>query len=69
MRLRLVVPPNLDHRKVTETSTFLRRPPYEVVTQLNNTVYKIQHHPRTEMTVLHKDRMAPYLGAIQDEQP
>jgi hypothetical protein len=34
--------------------------PYEVVTQINDVVYKIQQNPRTKMMVAHLDQLAPY---------
>jgi hypothetical protein len=43
--------------------------PYKVITRINVVVYRIQRHPRSRMMVVHLDRLAPYLGAAQDEQP
>jgi hypothetical protein len=43
--------------------------PYKVITQINYVVYQKQWHLRARMIVVHLDRLAPYLGATQNEQP
>jgi hypothetical protein len=43
--------------------------PYNIVTRINDVVYRIQWHYRAKMMVVHLDRLAPYLGAARDEQP
>jgi hypothetical protein len=39
--------------------------PYIIITQIN-VIYCIQRHPRAKMMVIHLDRLAPYLGDMQD---
>jgi hypothetical protein len=41
--------------------------PYKVITWINNVVCQIQQYLRAKMMVVHLDRLAPYLGATQDE--
>jgi len=41
--------------------------PYNVITRINDVVYRIQRHPRAKMMVVHPNRLAPYLGATRDE--
>jgi hypothetical protein len=43
-----------------------REDPYTVVNQINDVVYKIQWNPRSRVVVVH--RLAPYQGAVRDEQ-
>jgi hypothetical protein len=42
---------------------------YRAVNRENNMVYKIQQNPRTKMMIAHLDRLTPYQGTAQDEQP
>jgi hypothetical protein len=41
--------------------------PYIIITCINDVIYRIQRRPRAKMMVVHLDRLAPYLGASQDE--
>jgi hypothetical protein len=41
--------------------------PYNVITRINDVVYRIQRHLRSKMMVIHLGRLAPYLGAIRNE--
>jgi hypothetical protein len=43
--------------------------PLFVITQMNNLVFQTEQHPRATVMMVHLDRMTPYLGATQDEQP
>jgi hypothetical protein len=40
--------------------------PY-IITPINDVVYRIQQHRKAKMTVVHLDRLAPYLGAARNE--
>jgi hypothetical protein len=40
-----------------------------MVSKTNNLVYRSHRHPRVKMMVVHLERLAPYLGAAQDNQP
>ncbi|KAJ8946176.1 hypothetical protein NQ318_004430 [Aromia moschata] len=44
-----------------------RRRPYEVVTRINDVVYRIQKLPRGKPRVVHFNRLAPFAGS-NDEQ-
>jgi hypothetical protein len=39
------------------------------MSRINDMVYRIQRHSRERMMVVHRDRLAPYLGATWDEKP
>jgi hypothetical protein len=39
--------------------------PYNVVTRINDVIYKIQRNPRSRMMEVYLDRLAPYLGAAR----
>jgi hypothetical protein len=41
--------------------------PYNIITRINDVVYRIQRNPRSRMMVVHLDRLAPYQGAARDE--
>jgi hypothetical protein len=41
--------------------------PYNIITRINDVVYRVQWHPRAKMMAVHLDRLVPYLGATQDE--
>jgi hypothetical protein len=41
--------------------------PYNVITRINDVVYRIQWHPQAKMMVVHLDRLAPYLGSTREE--
>jgi len=41
--------------------------PYNIIIRMNDVIYRIQRHPKAKMTVVHLDRLAPYLGATRDE--
>ena len=38
--------------------------PYNIITRINDVIYRIQRHPRAKMMVVHLNRMAPYLGLL-----
>ena len=40
--------------------------PYIIINQINNIIYRIKWHSRAKMTVIHLDRLAPYMEATQD---
>jgi hypothetical protein len=42
--------------------------PYQVVTRINDVVYRIQKNSRSRMMVVHLDRLASYQGAARDER-
>jgi hypothetical protein len=42
--------------------------PYKIVTRINDVVCRIQRNPRSEMMVVHLDRLAPYRGTARDER-
>jgi hypothetical protein len=64
----LVATTNLDQGKITYYAA-IQEGPYKVTTWINDAVYRIQCHPKVKMMVVQLDRLAPYLGATQDEQP
>jgi hypothetical protein len=39
------------------------------IARIDNAVHQVQCHLRAKMTVAHVGRLAPYMGAAQDEQP
>jgi hypothetical protein len=41
--------------------------PYNIITRMNDVIYRIQRQPRAKMMVVHLDRLAPYRGATRDE--
>jgi hypothetical protein len=41
--------------------------PYNIITRINDVIYRIQRHSRTKMMVVHLDRLAPNLGATRGE--
>jgi hypothetical protein len=43
--------------------------PYNVVTRINDVVYRIQKNPRSRMLVVHLDRLESYQGAAREERP
>jgi hypothetical protein len=43
--------------------------PYNVITQINDAVYRIQRNPRSRMIMVHLDRHTPYQGVAWDEHP
>ena len=41
--------------------------PYNIITRINDVIYRIQRHGRAKRIVVHLDRLAPYLGPTRDE--
>jgi hypothetical protein len=42
--------------------------PYQIITRINDVVYRIQKTPRSRMMVVHLDRLAPFQGVARDER-
>jgi hypothetical protein len=42
---------------------------YKMITWINSVFYRIQRHLRAKMMEVHLDRLVPYLGTTQDDQP
>jgi hypothetical protein len=42
--------------------------PYEILSQINHVVYRIQKNHRSTMMIVHLDRLAPYHGAVWNER-
>ena len=63
----MAVPPYPEYRKIAQAAYMLGRPYIIIITWLIDVIYQIQRYPRTKMTVVHLDSLAPYLVSTRDE--